>query len=187
MKLKTGCSPDLRSFIPGVPLIRLEMAPSPPSTLTCPQRRLAHSSALLLRHLLLSCGRSHRSSGSVCPPTPAVGDQPRSCQVLLGVALPLPSLSIQPSIRVFLSFLLHTRVLFFPHVSVCFCIYFFCIQERTDLLRLAPPFFDFYLHLLTFALRQIGRFLRAHFHQRREMMWHDACGGAVRKKTRSPI
>lgn len=118
--------------------------PSPPSSLTCPQRRLAHSSALLLHHLLLGCGRSHRSSGSVRPPTPAVGDQPRSCQVMLGVALPLPSLPIQPSVHVFPSLLLHTHMLF-SHVSVCFGIYIFCIQESSDLLRLAPPFFDFYL------------------------------------------
>lgn len=39
---------------------------------------------------------SRRVSESVSPPTPAVGDQPLSCQMMLRVALPLSSLSIQP-------------------------------------------------------------------------------------------
>lgn len=40
---------------------------------------------------------SRRVSESVSPPTPAVGDQPLSCQMMLRVALPLSSLSVQPS------------------------------------------------------------------------------------------
>lgn len=54
---------------------------------------------------------SHRVSESVSPPTPAVGAQPPSCQMMLRVALPLSSLSIQPSLVFPLSSL--------PHIHAC--------------------------------------------------------------------
>lgn len=80
---------------------------SPPSRLL-PARSSASLAAQLSLLLLLllsssssiiSAARSScRASDSASPPTPAVGDQPLSCQTMLRVALPPSSRSIQSAL-----------------------------------------------------------------------------------------
>lgn len=94
------------------PLARLVLTPlsvhqsfSPPSRLL-PARSSASLAAQLSSLLLLlssssslSAARSScRASDSASPPTPAAGDQPLSCQMMLRVALPPSSRSIQSAL-----------------------------------------------------------------------------------------
>lgn len=87
--------------------IDLSKAFSALSMLTCLPSCLTHSPVFYSVTYRSSIWCSHRVSDSLCRPTPAVGDQPLSCQVMLRVALPLPSLFIQPSPSSYLPSFIH--------------------------------------------------------------------------------
>lgn len=128
--------------------------------------------------------RSHRASGSVCPPTPAVGDQPSSRQVMLRVALPPSSLFIQPPMSSYLFFLI--QACFFPLIYLFLVLdfFFFFLHQgehnsaspgSTFIRFLSPP-----LNIWSLTDCDACSVERAGFHSRKKMMRHDACIEAVR-------
>lgn len=178
-------------FHSGVTLKYLSVAVSSPPTLTCLQCCLTQSSVLYSISRCSSMQRSYRASASVCPPTPAFRDQPRSCQVMLAVALPLPSLS--SSLSCLLIFPSSSKDAFFPYMClVCFgvggVVFFFLFASRRAqpasslLCFLSPP-----LNICSLTDCD-GRSVYVHnFIQegkRRGII--DACRKAVRKKKKEP-
>lgn len=103
------------------------------------------------------CSSAYRSlpvsdSVSLSPPTPAVGDQPPSCQMMLRAALPLSSLPVQSSL---------SSSLPLPHIHACVELteLFYSKTSTSALFFLSAalpadvsPLFVLHLHLQSFLL-----------------------------------
>lgn len=145
-------------------LLSVHQSFSPPSRLLSARSSASLAAQLSLLLLLsssssgISAARSScRASDSASPPTPAVGDQPLSCQMMLGVALPPSSRSIQsalfpsapPTHHLFSHTFMHLTFSFFFNFLGFFLFHnktLSCSTRRQSL----PPLFPFHPHLPSF-------------------------------------